>query len=133
MTPADLPLLLLLPALLVASGFFSGALSLPFEALGNVSALVDPRSLSARHLTEEDRANLRAAAIALLQDPSRKVANWASSGSGHSGTVEITDTRTTRKGTCHALAITNRFKGGKSETLKRELCREDEGKWQVGK
>lgn len=117
----------------MVSGFFSGALSLPFQALGNVGALVDPRSLSARHLTEEDQANLRNAAIALLQDPAQKVAQWSSSSSGHSGTVAITDSSTSRKGTCHTLSIENRFKNDKSETLKRQICQDKDGKWDVRK
>lgn len=117
----------------MVSGFFSGALSLPFQALGNVGALVDPRSLSARHLTDEDQANLRNAAIALLQDPSQKVAQWSSSNSGHSGTVSVIDSSSNRKGTCHTLAIENRFRDDKSETLERQICQDQDGKWNVRK
>lgn len=115
----------------MVSGFFSGALALPFQALGNVGSLVDPRSLSARKLTEEDKDNLRAASITLLRDPSLQQADWQSEESGHSGTVAITDTTSSDHGLCHTLEIRNQFISELSDTISRQLCQDSEGKWQI--
>ncbi|MDF1820043.1 MAG: hypothetical protein P1U64_00620 [Alcanivoracaceae bacterium] len=115
----------------MVTGFFSGALSLPFRALGNVSSLVDPRSLSARHLTEEDWTYLRNGAIVLLSKPEQAVAQWQSDTSGHRGTIQISNSTRTDSRECHQLLITNHFSNDRSETLKEKVCKGDDGIWAV--
>ena len=117
----------------MVSGFVTGTLSLPFKALGNVGELFDPRSLSARRMTDEDRRNLRAAAIALLDEPAQKTADWSSSESGHAGTVTVLESRVTDERTCHTLEIVNRFKGGQQETIQHHVCKNARGEWAISK
>ena len=113
------------------TGLVTGTLSLPFRALTNVGSLIDKRSLSARKLTDEDRSNLSAAAIALLQQPQQKLARWSSTASGHSGTVVIMSSTVSDQETCHTLAITNQFENEKSDKITRRVCLDEDGQWQV--
>lgn len=116
----------------MVTGFFSGALSLPFKALRDISSLVDPRSLSARHLTEDDWALLRSAAITLLSRPEQELAKWQSPTSGHNGTVRIVESKQLDAQECHVLLITNFFSGDRQETLdKQRVCKGEDGRWAV--
>lgn len=113
------------------SGIFSGAIALPFQALENVGSFVDPRSLSAKHLTDEDKKNMRTAVIELLQNPSVKIASWTSEKSSHSGTLEIIDSQTTDAGICHTFKVKSEFKRGKTDTSNREICKGRDGTWAI--
>lgn len=116
----------------MVTGFFSGALSLPFKALRDISSLVDPRSLSARHLTDDDWTLLRNAAITLLTQPENQLAEWQSEASGNRGSVRIIESATSASSECHVLMITNHFKKGGKETLeKQRVCKGEDGRWAV--
>ncbi|MCC1495936.1 hypothetical protein [Alcanivorax sp. 1008] len=117
----------------MVGGLISGTLSLPFQALANVGVLIDRRSMSARFLTDEDQANLRNAAIHMLQNPEEGLASWSSVGSGHAGTVEVVESAIRDEGPCHTLRITNLFQQGKSDVMTRKICRNVEGKWALAK
>lgn len=117
----------------MVGGFISGALSLPFQALANVGALIDRRSISARYLTDEDQENLRNAAIYMLQNPQKGLASWSSADSGHAGTVEVVESSSRDDGLCHTLKIINLFRDGKSDMMKRKICQDPEGSWAVAK
>jgi surface antigen len=114
----------------MVTGFFSGALSLPFKTLSNISKLADPRSLSARHLTEEDWMLVRQAAATLLAQPENLVAEWQSEATANRGTVRIIDSAKSASTECHVLLITNHFSVGGKETLeKQRICKGKDGRW----
>lgn len=117
----------------MVGGLISGTLGLPFKALANVGALIDRRSISARYLTDEDQANLRNAAVYMLQNPEQRLTSWSSAGSGHAGTVEVLESSSREDVVCHTLKISNLFHDGKSDMMKRKICKGAEGSWAVAK
>ncbi len=114
----------------VASGFFKGVITLPFEMVAGLAGMVDVKSRSAKYLTAQDVSIMQEKLITLLNDKKQSKSIWTNIDSGNSGTIFKGKATTRDKSSCINVTFNNRF-GKQKETLKELMCLDDEGLWKV--
>jgi len=114
----------------IAAGFFKGIISLPLDVVSGLSGMVDPRSLSAKHLTAGDTSLMQQKVVALLNDQNQTKTVWQSVDSKNRGTIIKSKLIKKNQQNCHRLTFKNHFSKEK-ETLKKLMCLDDEGLWKV--
>jgi hypothetical protein len=114
----------------VASGFFKGVITLPFEVVAGLAGMVDVKSRSAKYLTDQDVTLMQEKLLTLLNDKAQSKSIWKNIDSGNSGTIFKGKAIMRNKQSCLNVTFNNRF-GKQKETLNELMCLDDKGLWKV--
>ncbi len=111
------------------TGFFKGIISTPFELLKGTENKIRSSLKNEDKITEEDFTLVYQATAKLLQSDKKDIAYWDNSKTGNKGQVKLVNSFKSEGRECRTVQLLFKAHDGNDDSVNRDFCLNDEGKW----
>lgn len=113
------------------TGFFKGIIATPFELLRGTGDLIRSSLEDENMVTDEDLKLVSKASEELLKSDEMETIHWENPTSGNEGGVTLVKSSQNKGQECKTLLFSFKAKSGKKDSVKKDVCLNDENKWQL--
>lgn len=113
------------------TGFFKGIIATPFVLIKGTEERIRSSLTNEKLITDEDFKLVSEAVGKLLASDQVDTTVWENPTSGSTGEVTLVRSYQSKGRECRALLLSFRAKDGSEDSVKRDVCLSDEGKWET--
>ena len=113
------------------TGFFKGIIATPFELIKGTGNLIRSSLENEDMVTDEDLKLVYKASGELLRSDQMKTIQWKNPNSGNKGQVTLVNSFQGEGRECRALLFSFKTKDGKEDSVNKDVCLSDNGKWEI--
>jgi uncharacterized coiled-coil DUF342 family protein len=113
------------------TGFFKGIIATPFELIKGTGNLIRSSLENEDMVTDEDLKLVSKASGELLKSDQMKTIQWKNPNSGNKGQVTLVNSFQGEGRECRTLLFSFKTKDGKEDSVNKDVCLSDSGKWEI--
>jgi archaellum component FlaC len=113
------------------TGFFKGIIATPFELIKGTEERIRSSLTNEEMITDEDFKLVSKAVGELLESDQVETIAWENPSSGNKGQITLVNSYQREERECRALLLLFKAKDGSEDSVNRDVCLNDNGKWEA--
>jgi uncharacterized protein YoxC len=113
------------------TGFFKGIIATPFELIKGTEERIRSSLTNEKMITDEDFKLVSKAVGELLESDQVETIAWENPNSGNKGQITLANSYQREERECRALLLLFKAKDGSEDSVNRDVCLNDNGKWEA--
>ena len=113
------------------TGFFKGIIATPFVLIKGTEERIRSSLTNEKLITDEDFKLVSEAVGRLLGSDQLETTAWENSSSGNKGEVTLVSSFKRKNRECRTLLLSFEAKDGSEDSVNKDVCLNDEGKWEA--